>query len=557
MRVCVVPYAHPLNRIITNFPIMRNLLLLAMGLFACSAANAQIIKVSPQPSSCQLYQRVDIDVELQGEWENPYRQEEARLDMVVTAPDGRNSVVPAFYVEGESGKTSHWAVRYTPQTKGQLTYFLRYSQPSMESISPSFKLDVKDGSGHGFLHVADDWTLRFDDGTPFRGVGENICWESRANDDSKFFKNLHEEHERFSYPAMLPKFAEHGGNFVRFWMCSWNFPIDRKDDFNNSRYEACDGPINPSAVKHLDETVELCEKLGIKIMLCMGAGDARTNNDFFVSEEAKAAHRNRLRYIVARWGYSEAIAMWEFFNEIDNIQFRDNSNPIPAKNIVDWHAHMARYIKSIDAFKHIVTTSISHRDLDGLNSVADMDINQKHIYKNTSVIPKTIENYRKKFGKPYIIGEFGYEWDWSKNFDDFADGMDMDFRRGLWYGLFSPTPVTPMSWWWEYFDNRNMLRFFRAPALVNKEMLENGKGSFIPCEISADKGQAFAVTCGKKTYVYLFNDSKRTMKKVSVKANGSLRELDIEKAVWGKGKNCAGTISTSVKPNTEKVFVIE
>ena len=47
------------------------------------------------------------------------------------------------------------------------------------------------------------------------------------------------------------------------------------------------------------------------------------------------------------------------------------------------------------------------------------------------------------------------------------------------------------------------------------------------------------------------------MKKVQVEASGTLRELDIEKAVWSKGRKCEGTISTSVKPNAEKVFVIE
>ena len=536
---------------------MRKLLLLAAGFWAVSALDAQILKVTPHATSCALYERVDVDVELQGEWSNPYRQEEARLDMVVTAPEGNVIVVPAFFVDGESGSKSHWAVRYTPQQKGQLTYFLRYVQPGLESVSPSYRLDVREGTGHGILHTADNWTLRFDDGTPFRGIGENICWESRANDDSRYFKQLHEQHDRFNYPAMLPRFAANGGNFVRIWMCAWNFPIDKRDGFNNPRYEVCQGPINPSAVRRLDETVELCEQLGIRIMLCIGAGDARTDHRFFTSEAARAAHRNRLRYIVARWGYSEAIAMWEFFNEIDNIQFRDRNNPIPAGDIVDWHAHMARYVKSIDAHRHIVTTSISHRDLDGLNSIADIDINQKHIYGQTSVIPKTIADYTKTFGKPYIIGEFGYEWDWSRNFDDFADGMDMDFRRGLWYGLFSPTPVTPMSWWWEYFDNRRMQRYFRAPALVCREMIESGNGSFVPCRASADHGQVFAVTCGTKTYVYLFNDSRHAMRRVQVEASGSLREMDIEKAAWGGARKCSGTISTRVKPDAEKVFVIE
>lgn len=539
---------------------MKNLLFLALALLATPTARAQILEVTPHADTCDQYERVDIDVMLKGEWNNPYRQEEARLDMIVTTPDGSNTIVPAFFVEGKAGETSRWSVRFAPMTTGSLKYVLRYSQPGLESVSDTYRLEVKTGDRHGFLHADDRselWTLRYDDGTPFRGIGENICWESRANDDSKFFKHLHESHDRFNYPAMLPKFAANGGNFVRLWLCSWNFPIDRKSDFNNLRYEPCDSPINPSAVMRLDETVELCERLGIRIMLCIGAGEQHTDHAFFADEDRMSAHRNRLRYIVARWGYSEAIAMWEFFNEIDNIMYRDRKHPIPAEDIVRWHAHMARYIKSIDAHRHIVTTSISHRDLDGLNDVADIDINQKHIYNNTSVIPETIKGYTQRHGKPYVVGEFGYEWDWSKNFDEFADGMDTDFRRGLWYGLFSPTPVTPMSWWWEYFDNRQMQRFFRAPALVSQEMLESGNGSFEACEVSVDQGQAFAVTCGQKTFVYLFNDTKRSTKRVSVAATGTLHELDIEQAQWGKkSRKCDGTIVTTVASGAEKVFVI-
>ena len=169
---------------------MRYILLLTVCLLTFLTTDAQIIKVNPQSMSCALYERMDIDVELKGEWANPYRQEEARLDMIVTAPNGKNSVVPAFFVEGESGKTSHWAVRYTPQAAGQHTYIMRYTQPGMESVSQSYKLNVKESNGHGILHIADNWSLRYDDGTPFRGIGENLCWESRANDDSKYFKKF-------------------------------------------------------------------------------------------------------------------------------------------------------------------------------------------------------------------------------------------------------------------------------------------------------------------------------------------------------------------------------
>ena len=186
-----------------------------------------------------------------------------------------------------------------------------------------------------------------------------------------------------------------------------------------------------------------------------------------------------------------------------------------------------------------------------------MDINQKHIYKQTSVIPETIAEYERRHGKPYIIGEFGYEWDWSKNFDDFAEDMDIDFRRGLWYGLFSPTPVTPMSWWWEYFDNRKTNEYFNAVALVNREMLEAGKGQFIPLKATIGGKIAYAVKCGKKTFVYVFNDSKAMLRNIQVEVQGTARELDIAKAEWGKPFSCKNQIKTQVKPKQERVFVIE
>ena len=550
---------------------MKRLLSIFLAAFTAWTAGAQILSVDG-PKRVPRYGRADFTIVLQGTWNNPYLQEEVTLDMVLTAPSGRTLTLPCYFVEGESGGRSHWAARFTPQEKGRYSYVFRYAEKGHPvSESPKGRFEAGKPAGHGILHTREwnDWVLYFDDGTPFRGVAENICWESRDRDDSKFFSELHEQGDRYNYDVMLPQFAAAGGNFCRLWMCSWNFPIDRHWNFNNRRYTESDAYFNPSAVARLDHTVELGEKLGISFMLCMGAGEARTDHDFFVSPEAKARHRNYLRYIVARWGYSPAIGMWEFFNEIDNIQFRDNAHPIPAADIVDWHTEMAAYLKKIDPFGHIVTTSISHRDLEGLNDVKDMDINQKHIYRATSSIPETIVRYEKAHGKPYVIGEFSYEWDWSKNFDDFGEDMDLDFKRGLWYGLFSPTPITPMSWWWEYFENRGMVPYFRNVRYVNDRMLKVGKGSFEPVEVEADGAEAFAVRFGGIVYVYAYNPSSQPVSVLRIPApTYALRiapkvtPLDFAKHRFKGGKRIAPsegylTIPVDLAPRSEVLFEIQ
>ena len=548
---------------------MRRLLSIFLAALTALTAGAQVLSVEGPRTRVAQYRRADFSIVLKGTWNNPYLQEEVTLDMVLTAPSGRTLSLPCFYVEGESGGESRWAARFTPQEKGRYSYVFRFAEKGIPvSESPAGTFEASDPFGKGILHVNGNWTLRFDDGTLFRGIGENICWESRTNDDSKFFKALHEQHDRFNYDVMLPAFAWNGGNFCRLWMCSWNFPIDRHRNFNNFRYEESDEYFNPSAVARLDHVMELGEDLDIRFMLCMGAGDVRTDRDFFVSDAAKARYRNYLRYIVARWGYSPAIGMWEFFNEIDNIQFRDQRNPIPAADIVAWHAEMAAYLKSIDPFGHIVTTSISHRDLEGLNDVKDMDINQKHIYRATSSIPETIVRYEKAHGKPYVIGEFSYEWDWSKNFDDFAEDMDLDFRRGLWYGLFSPTPVTPMSWWWEYFGNRATDLYFRHVRTVSDRMLKVGKGSFEPVPVEAEGAEAYAVRCGKRVYVYAYNPSSKPVSALHVTVTGPLYiapkviPFDFERDGFRGGKRIAPkkdvlTIPVDLAPRSELLFEIK
>jgi hypothetical protein len=488
--------------------------------FLCAGiACAQIKTVSLKTATPQQYGRIDIDIELVAKFTNPYFQEEVALNMQITTPSGKKLLLPCYYESGESSKTSLWKARFTPQEAGEYKYtFLLSRSGKKRSVSNEQVFYAQASKKLGFLHTKSDWVLQFDNGQPFRGVAENICWETRDNDDSKFFKDLHERADIYHYDRMLTDFAHHGGNFYRTWICSWNLPIDYKGPFNNSRYTVSEDYYNSSALARMDHLIDLSESLDLYIMLTLGQGGYGTldrgvvdsSEEFFASRKARDWYKNRLRYIVARWGYSTAIAMWEFFNEVDNVQFRNRNNPINSKLIVDWHDEMSTYIKQIDPYQHIVTTSISHRDIEGLNSIRNIDINQKHIYNNTSILPAEINKYVTEFGKPYIIGEFGCEWDWSKNFDDFSHEMDIDFKRGLWYGIFSPTPVTPMSWWWEYFDARRMTPYFRSVKEINDRMLNAGKGTFDVLTVKANDLQAFGIRCGNEIYVYLFNPENTT-----------------------------------------------
>ncbi len=506
---------------------MKKLVFLTFLLFSiCRLSLAQIKSAKLITKQPKQYQKAEWNVNLITNWTNPYLQEDVALDMLIKSPGGKKLTLPCYYESGKSGQASFWKARFAPQETGVYKYAFRLNNGELTNES-SFK--VKASKKDGFLHANDNWTLRFDNGKLFRGIGENIAWESRTSDDSKYFKELHQE-SKYNYEYMLRSLVKHGGNFYRTWICSWNLPLDWHHDFNNARYIASNEYFNPSAIRKIDRLVNLSDSLHIYVMLTLGMGNysikdggfSATAADFFVNPKSKQQYKDRLRYIIARWGYSTSIGAWELFNEVDNVQFGDKEKPINADSIVAWHNEMSTFIKLTDPYKHLITTSISHRDLKGLNSLKNIDINQKHIYKNTAAIPETITNYEGRFNKPYIIGEYGYEWDWSKNFDDFAPQMDSDFKRGLWYGLFSPTPILPMSWWWEYFDNRKTDEWMKYPRAISDRMLnENNTLKTFNVIANVPETKVFALRNKHEIYIYVDNPG-------SVKQQGNV-EIEIDR----------------------------
>ena len=242
----------------------------------------------------------------------------------------------------------------------------------------------------------------------------------------------------------------------------------------------------------------------------INGGPCEKPGDFFTSPEAKARYKARLRYLVARWGYSRSVAFWEFWNEVDNAQYQGTQvirPTIPSRDIADWHQEMATYLKSIDPYGHLVTTSVSHRLIEGVFDMKDMDLNQIHIYRNIDSIPKLIRTANSLWENPYVIGEFGFDWDWNNLDHSIGFFFDFDLRRGQWYGVFHETPIYPMTWWWEFFDERNMDWIYKSVSTITNRMMAAGNATFeqVPVKTSIRGLESYAVKCGEEIYVYVVN----------------------------------------------------
>ena len=501
-------------------------LLCAVGAGAARAEpTGRLIAVTAAP---QQYGRTDLVCLVRGAWNDPFDSGQIRVDLRLTAPSGRQLTLPCYFDSGSAATTGVWKARFTPTEAGEYAATLEVGAPGQSADAASLRFGVAPRPGRGFLHAGDAWSLRFDDGERFRGVGENIGWESRTDDDSKYFHSLNQD-PRFTYDYLLGRLHACGGNFFRTWMCPWNLPLEWAAVTNRQRYSDDHRRFNRSAAERLDELCGVAEATDTYFMLTLiphvallgdgwrrsaynraNGGPAASAGAFFTDPEAKRRFKDTLRYLVARWGYSAHLGVWEFFNEVDNAMYGQKPWRIPDADVAAWHREMAAYLRALDPYGRPITTSISHREVAGLDDIPAIDFNQRHIYRNTGAIPGAIRSCEATFGKPCVVGEFAYEWDWSKDFDAFADRMDGDFRHGLWLGLFSPTPILPMSWWWEYFDERGTVASLAPVRALSDEMMKAGKAGLSEARVGwrgRPSCSALAVAAGTRIYVLVTNSA--------------------------------------------------
>lgn len=288
--------------------------------------------------------------------------------------------------------------------------------------------------------------------------------------------------------------------------------------------------------------------------------------EFFTDEKARELTKAKYRYIVARWGYSTAIMAWELFNEVEftdgyvgrellgiwkNIETHgianletgrliaalyerlETENPGEARfrmeqfgnnlksmlggnqqladyglgrhRVAQWHREMADYIRSIDPYKHMITTSSLPIESSTWES---MDFYQAHIYRREMVLPlaRLPQSY-DSIGKPWFIAEMG---DHSMLDPHKADGRHM--HGMIWAGIFSGAAGAAQVWAWDKVEEWNLfpsfeiLTEFASRSRIAQSEFKPVDARFHP--LPAPVGQpvrpaAFAITSGGTTLLWL------------------------------------------------------
>ena len=282
----------------------------------------------------------------------------------------------------------------------------------------------------------------------------------------------------------------------------------------------------------LDYVFQLAEQKGIYLQLCLDfhgmywiTNASKANNDwqynpynsanggpciqpnaYFTNSTAQTLYQYRLRYLIGRYGYSQNLLSWEFFNEIDNtftnITGATASQSVNYNDCVAWHTNMAGWMKNHDPNHHLLTTSLTqlHVFTNFLN-LPQFDYNQDHFYGVTG--PATYSasdsaSFLATYGKLLLIGEYGISYNGLKSGNP-GDPYSRGFRQGVWGGALGGSAGTAMCWWWDSFNSTN----FQVYGSLGKILTNSGWGVGQCAPISFSRSYAIGMRGSSNSLVYL------------------------------------------------------
>lgn len=443
-------------------------------------------------SKVARFRPAELAVGLSATYDNPFDPAQVTLDAVVTDPRGRRRTIPGFlyrpYVRSTgrvtlpiaisstealaAGKASptetkedgerltpagppEWRLRITPAEVGvhQIEVVLKTSQGVVRK--GGLKLTATSGKG-GFVRVSprDPRFFALDDGQSYWPIGTNLGWASaRGTRD---------------YDAWIPTFARSGANWGRLWLAPhWTtLALERP---GRPEQGAGVGQYDLANAWRLDHVVDLAARNGMRLALCIESynilrdrinwpewersplnrgqgGPLDRPEAFWTDPEMDRLNRMKLRYLVARWGANPAVMAWEFWNEVDGIT---DYNATPVR---DWHAHTARYLKSIDPYRHLITTSFggygeSAGD-EAMFGLKELDYAQSHRYEDPDLADGVARAQARlgRLGKPHFVGEIGADTTGPRKKDD-LEGLQI--HNPLWASIATGSGGASMPWWWD------------------------------------------------------------------------------------------------------------
>ncbi len=446
-----------------------SLALIISVFFLCSVPNHAQPAVwidSVNSTTVGLYEKFEIFVGLEAEYINPYNPEEIDLRAVFTSPSSATWEINGFFDNYEND--SLWKIRFSPNESGTWTYKLVVTDINgTDSTDAGSGFTATSSPHHGWLKVSPNnpHYLMHDNGTSFYGVGVYYPWNARESG--------------------LDDLKNHGANMFAYWNCTYDWAGNGGGRYLIESISSGLGSYDQRKCARIDQLLSWAEERDMKMMLAIwphgylrtsshpwGGGEWNTQNpynticsvdSFFIDSDCWEYQKKQYRYIIARWGYSRAMGIWEIINEING-----TSGWVYDETAANqWFENTHNYFADNDPYRRPTTGSKSgyYYDRRWEFSYQTCDVLNIHLYEAqawpkhypTDDLRSSLWNYVMEsqylwdnFLKPGIIGESGYT---TTYVDPESFEYTITYHNALWASLSNGLSMTPV--WWNY-DQANV-----------------------------------------------------------------------------------------------------
>jgi len=468
----------------------------------------------PSRAVVPRFGRFELTFDLNRSFANPFDPELVAVDAEFTDPDGRRLVVPGFYYQDfvrvdrvtKLAKRrlleglvpvgpGRWKVRFAPQKEGRYSYVVRVTDrtgvTARRLTTRPRRFTCAGSSLKGYVRVARDGrNFEFSTGQPFYPIGHNVHSSNDISPRNCRLLRMKPADDRGTkaYEDIFRKMAAHGENFAELWMASWSLDIEWtgrwKNYFGLGRY-------NLHNAWKLDRILSLADRYGIYIHLVLenhgklstfvdqewqdnpyseeNGGFLAGCKDFFSRRDAWAQYKKKLRYVIARWGYSTRIMGLELVSEIDltGDNWADHGRQEFLSDKTDWLREMTRYIKNIDNGRHLLTVHYSgtyRRVQAPLIRGSGIDYIALDAYRGpqggniVELLARTATALRP-FHKPILVTEYG-----GSPMGTSLARMEADLHAGIWSAYMMNHAGSPLLWWFMYIDRKDKYHHYKALA---------------------------------------------------------------------------------------------
>lgn len=452
---------------------------------------------SAAPVTVALYDLFELQFNVGGDYKNPFDLNELQVDAVFRSPSQQSIRVPAFWMQPyrqtcqtncqqevlESEGQPAWRVRFTPSEMGEWQYLLEVRTTNNTQLlgQGNFTVTPPTSTTHGFIRVGENRRyFAYDDGTPFFLLSSNLGWSWDGANGV------------FGYQRWMEQLARAGVNHIRLYVdVPWFIGLDWRGPAGNFMQAQADA-------WKVDAIMAAAKEYGIAVQMIMlwyqgftifqglpmllptqparpnmeadwtinpynplRGGPVASPQAFFVDAQARAMFKRRLRYAVARWGYSPQLFAWEVVDAADRV-----ATP---EVMTDWLQDMTAYLREVDPYHHLLTAGVRNIAKANILDPVVLDMKQVRFYQRRPIeegvdqvtgVLNTLSPFLTSLDRPVMLSEFSLN-PWFEPADDDPTGVHV--VETMWASALSGAAGAGASAWWDTYVLANHMEAYYAP----------------------------------------------------------------------------------------------